>query len=431
MEQKKQIEKDFEKVIGYEPIKLVLERILDMIRNREKYAKLGAKLPSGILLSGKPGIGKTLIANSFIEASKLPVYLIRKDKPDGDFIKFIKQSFEDAKSNAPSIVFLDDMDKFANEDDFHRDAEEYVTIQACIDNVKGCDVFVLATANNMDKLPRSLCRSGRFDKQIKVSVPRGKDATQIIEYYMKQKNFVSDVNSEEIAKMLDGGSCAVLETVINEASILAGFAGKDKIEKDDLLRSAMCVIFEAPEIADKKPIEILKKTAYHEAGHAVIAELLEPESISLVSVLGHDGPTQGVTAYYQDDDTYFSSIEYMKNRVKSLLAGKAATEIVYGEVDVGANNDIHRAISITERFVDHYCGFGFDKFEFQKNSSNDLLSRKETIVFSELEKYYQEVKKMLISNREFLDKVAQQLVVKETLTCKDLKKIKETCQVIK
>ena len=193
----------------------------------------------------------------------------------------------------------------------------------------------------------------------------------------------------------------------------------------------MCVIFEAPEIADKKPIEILKKTAYHEAGHAVIAELLEPESISLVSVLGHDGPTQGVTAYYQDDDTYFSSIEYMKNRVKSLLAGKAATEIVYGEVDVGANNDIHRAISITERFVDHYCGFGFDKFEFQKNSSNDLLSRKETIVFSELEKYYQEVKKMLISNREFLDKVAQQLVVKETLTCKDLKKIKETCQVIK
>lgn len=431
MEQKKQIEKDFEKVIGYEPIKIVLERILDMIRNKKKYEKLGAKLPSGILLSGKPGTGKTLIANSFIEASGLPVYLIRKDEPDGEFVKFIKKSFEDAKSNAPSIVFLDDMDKFANEDDFHSDTEEYVTIQACIDNVKGCDVFVIATANNTRKLPESLCRNGRFDKQIKVNTPKGKDATQIIEYYMKQKNFISDINSEEIAKMLDGGSCAVLETVINEASILAGFAGKEKIEKDDLLRSAMCVIFGAPEIADKKPIEILKKTAYHEAGHAVIAELLEPESISLVSVLGHDGPTQGVTAYYQEDDLYFSSIEYMKNRVKSLLAGKAATEIVYGEIDVGANNDIHRAIDITERFVDHYCGFGFDKFEFQNKSSNDLLSRKETILFSELEKYYQEVKKMLISNREFLDKVAQQLVIKETLTCKDLKEIKATCKVIK
>ena len=430
MENSNQIEKDFEKVIGYEPIKLVLERILDMMRNREKYDKLGTKLPSGVLLSGEPGTGKTLFANSFIEASKLPVYLVRKDKPDGDFVKFIKQSFEDAKSNAPSIVFLDDMDKFANEDDYHSDAEEYVTIQSCIDDVKGYDVFVLATANNTRKLPDSLLRSGRFDKHIKVNAPTGKDATKIVEYYISQKNFVSDIDCEEVAKMLDGGSCAVLETVINEASVLAGFEGKDKVEKEDLLRSAMCVIFKAPELAEKKPVEIVKKTAYHEAGHVVIAELLEPGSISLVSVLGHDGPTQGVTAYYQDDDKYFSDIKYMKNRVRSLLAGKATTEIVYGEVDVGANNDIHRAIDITERFVDHYCGFGFDKFEFQNNSSNDLLSRKEMQVFTELEKYYQETKKMLIDNREFLDKVAEKLVEKETLTCKDIKEIRESCKII-
>ena len=431
MEQKKQIEKDFEKVIGYEPIKLVLEKILDMIRNREKYDRLGAKLPSGILLSGNPGTGKTLIANSFIQASKLPVYLVRKDKPDGDFVNFIKQSFEDAKANAPSIVFLDDMDKFANEDDFHCDAEEYVTIQSCIDNVKGFDVFVLATANNTKKLPESLYRSGRFDKEIIVRAPKGKDAAKIVEYYMSQKKFVSNIDSEEIAKMLDGGSCAELETVINEAAVLAGFAGKEKIEKEDLLRAAMCVIFGAHEIAEKKPAEIIKKIAYHEAGHTVVAELLEPESISIVSVLGHDGLTQGVTAYYQDDDYYFSSIEYMKNRVKSLLAGKAATEIVYGEVDVGANNDIHRAMDITERFVDNYCGFGFNNFEFRNHSSNDLMARKEMLVFNELEKYYQEVKKMLILNREFLDKVAKQLAEKETLTCKDITQLKKTCKIIK
>lgn len=430
MEKNNQIEKDFEKVIGYEPIKLVLGRILDMMRNREKYDKLGTKLPSGVLLSGKPGTGKTLIANSFIKASNLPVFLVRKDKPDGDFVKFIKQSFEDAKAKAPSIVFLDDMDKFANEDDYHCDAEEYVTIQSCIDEVKGYDVFVLATANNVGKLPDSLLRSGRFDKHIKVNPPTGKDAAKIVEYYMQQKNFVTDIDCEEIAKMLDGGSCAVLETVINEASVLAGFEGKEKIEKEDLLRSAMCVIFNAPELAEKKPVEIVRKTAYHEAGHVVVAELLEPGSISLVSVLGHDGPTQGVTAYYQEDDRYFSDIKYMKNRVRSLLAGKATTEIVYGEVDVGANSDIHRAIDITERFVDHYCGFGFDKFEFQDKSSNDLLSRKELQVFTELEKYYQETKKMLIDNREFLDKVANQLVEKETLTCKDIKEIRESCKIV-
>lgn len=429
MENNSQIEKDFEKVIGYEPIKLVLERILDIIRNREKYDKLGTKFPSGVLLSGEPGTGKTLFANSFIEASKLPVYLVRKDKPDGDFVKFIKQSFEDAKSNAPSIVFLDDMDKFANEDDNHCDAEEYVTIQSCIDDAKDYDVFVLATANNINKLPYSLRRSGRFDKHMVVNPPTGKDATKIVEYYMKQKNFVSDVDCEEIAKMLDGGSCAVLETVINEAAVLAGYEGKEKVERDDLLRSAMCIIFDAPELAEKKPIDIVRKTAYHEAGHVVVAEILEPNSISLVSVLGHNGPTQGVTAYYQENERYFSDIKYMKNRVRSLLAGKASTEIVYGEVDIGANSDIHRAIDIAERFVDNYCGFGFDKFEYQVNSSNDLLLRKETHIFAELEKYYQETKKILIDNREFLDKVAGELVEKETLTCKDIKSIRESCKI--
>ena len=428
MNNKTQIEEDFKKVIGYEPIKLVLERILDMIRNKEKYEKLGTKLPSGVLLSGRPGTGKTLIANQFIKASGLMVFLVRKDKPDGDFVKHIKHAFELAKENSPSIVFLDDMDKFANEDDDHTDAEEYVTIQSCIDDVKGHNVFVLATANNTSKLPNSLIRSGRFDKHIRVKTPTGKDASKIVEYYIKQKNFVNEIDFDEVAKMLDGGSCAVLETVINEAAILAGYNGKEKIEKEDLLKAAMCVIFDAPELAEKKPLEIIKKTAYHEAGHVVVAELLEPESISLVSVLGHDGPTQGVTAYYQDDDFYFSSIDLMKNRVKSLLAGKATTELVYGEVDVGANSDIYRVMSIVERFVDNYCGYGFDKFA-RYGSSNELYSRRDDWIAMEVEKYYQEVKKMLIDNREFLDKVAEQLVEKETLTCKDIKEIKASCKI--
>lgn len=430
MEKEKQIEKDFKKVIGYEPIKLVLERILDMIRNREKYDKLGTRLPSGVLLSGEPGTGKTLIANSFVEASKLPFYLVKKDCPDGDFVKYIKQSFESAKKNAPSIVFLDDMDKFANEDDFRRDAEEYVTIQACIDDVKGKDVFVIATVNNLNKLPNSLYRSGRFDKNLKLEIPTGEDAIQIIDYYIKQKNIDADVDCEEIGKMLNGESCAVLETVINEAAVFAGFEGKEKITKKDLLRAAMCVIFKAPESARKKSIQLVKKIAYHEAGHTVVAELLEPGSISLVSVLGHDGATEGVTVFYQENEKYFSSIEFMKNRVRSLLAGKAATEIVFGEVDVGAKSDTRRAINISERFVDDYCGFGYDKFEFQQHSSNELLARKEMFIFSEIEKYYQEAKKLLIDNREFLDKVAEKLVENETLTCKDIYEIKKSCTII-
>lgn len=430
MEIKEQLEKDFGKVVGYEPVKLVLERILDMIRNREKYDRLGTNLPTGILLSGNPGTGKTLIANSFIEASGLPVYLVRKDKPNVDFINFINQSFESAKANAPAIVFLDDMDKFANEDKGHSDTEEYITIQSCIDDAKGKNVFVLATANNMDKLPRSLYRNGRFDKHIKIKNPTGKDAIKIVEYYIKQKNFESNIDREEIARMLNGGSCATLETVINEASVLAGFENKQIVEKVDLLRAAMCVIFGAPELEDKKPIEIVKKTAYHEAGHVVVGEILESGSIALVSVLGHDGPTQGVTAYYQDNDLYFSSIEYMKNRVKSLLAGKAAIDLIYGEVDVGACSDIDRAFDIVERFVTEYCSVGFDKYVHHAKSSDSLLSAQEINICVEVEKYYQEAHKMLVDNKDFLDKIAKALIEKETLTCKDIKKIKQGCKII-
>lgn len=354
------------------------------MNNPEKYKELGGLTPSGILLDGEPGLGKTLMAKCFINASGRKSFTFRKDKPNGDFVNEIKKIYDEAKNNAPSIVFLDDMDKFANEDDRHKNAEEYITVQSCIDDMKGIEVFTIATTNEIENIPESLLRVGRFDKVFKVKSPKTEEAEKIVEYYLSKKKFVGDVDIKQVSKILGGCSCAQLETVINEASVLAGFEGKEKIEKEDLLRSAMCVIFNAPELAEKKPVEIVRKTAYHEAGHVVIAELLEPGSISLVSVLGHDGPTQGITAYYQDDDKYFSDIKYMKNRVISLLAGKATTEIVYGEVDVGANSDIHRAIDITERFVDHYCGFGLDKFEFQNNTSNDLLSRREMQVFTEL-----------------------------------------------
>ena len=425
---KKQMEKDFAKVIGYEPIKLVLERTLDMIRNKEKYDKLGTKLPSGILLSGVPGVGKTLLANSFIKASGLPFYLVRKNQSNGSFVNFIKKSFEDAKAHAPAIVFLDDMDKFANEDEKHCDAEEYITIQSCIDDVKGYGVFVIATVNNMKKLPKSLYRRGRFDKHIPMNTPTGKDAIKIIKHYMQSKNFADDINSEEIVRVLNGRSCASLATVINEAAVLAGYAGKTKIEKEDFLRAAMCVLFDAPELIEKRPDKILRKIAYHEAGHVVVAETLEKESVSLVSVLGHDSSTQGITVYYQDDDEYFSNINLMKNRVKTLLAGRAATEIIYGEVDVGASSDIHRAFDIVERFADDYCSFGFDNFESYRQSSNDLLNRRELQMANELQNYYQDVRKILIDNHKFLDQVAQALVEKETLTSKDIQAIKKACE---
>ena len=162
----------FDKIIGYSSLKKELMQISDTLKNRQFYDKLGVSAPRGLLLHGEPGVGKSLMASAIIEDSGRPVFCCRKDEPNGDFVKKIKATFDKAMESAPSIVFLDDMDKFANGDKSHPDAEEYVTVQSCIDEAKGKEVFVLATANDIDCLPDSLCRPGRFDRTIEVEVPR-------------------------------------------------------------------------------------------------------------------------------------------------------------------------------------------------------------------------------------------------------------------
>lgn len=420
--------KEFDKVIGYQSIKTELERICDIMRNYDKYKQLGVTTPRGLLLHGVPGVGKTLMAKCFVEASGRRAFICRKDKSDGDFLKSIVDTFNQAVQYAPSIVFLDDMDKFANEDEQRRDAEEYVTIQTCIDKVADKEVFVLATANDIHKLPKSLIRVGRFDKVLEVGSPVGADATNIVEYYLKQKSFVDDIDAQQVARLLGGRSCAELETVINEAGIYAGSQGKSKIDMDDIIRACMRVIFRAPESVDLYSPETLEHIAYHEAGHAIVNELLEHDSVNIVSVCKYSGDIGGVTSYHQSDK-YFFDKKYMENRVMSLLAGRAATEIKYGEVDVGANSDVERAYDIVTRFVDNYSSYGLYYIE-RRNSSHDLISRKELLIAIDMERYYAQARKLLIQNREFLDKLAAALVDKKTLTNKDIQAIKNTCNVI-
>ncbi|MBO5605924.1 MAG: ATP-binding protein, partial [Acidaminococcaceae bacterium] len=150
----------FDKIIGYEDIKAELIRICDVVKNPEKYARLGVKMPRGIMLWGDPGLGKSLMAQCFIEESGCKPFIIRKDKPDGELVNVIREVFDKAKAQGRAIVVLDDLDKFANEDNQHPDAEEYVAVQACIDSCKDSDVFVFATANDTCCLPDSLLRSG-------------------------------------------------------------------------------------------------------------------------------------------------------------------------------------------------------------------------------------------------------------------------------
>lgn len=413
----------FDKVIGYKSIKTVMERYCDALRHPDLYKKLGLSIPNGILLCGKPGLGKTLMAKCFIEESGCKTFVLRKEKPNGDFINEIKQTYEKAKKEGVAIVFLDDVDKFANEEEGHRNAEEYVTVQSCIDDCKELGVFTLATANEEARLPYSLLRTGRFDKVIEMYPPRGEEARQIIKHYIDKINFVGDINVNEIARLMEGKSCADLEAVINVAGLYAAFEGRDEIVQKDIVTACirlMCKLPEYTEIEDNGQIE---KVALHEAGHAVVAEVLNPGSVSLVSVYRDTRILGGVTKAAIPDD-YAISKTLQEFNVMCALGGKAAIEIISGDIDVGCEEDMHDAFETVSQFVDENCAYGFDAFATH-DSSQELRNRKDAIIAYEVARFYRQTKKIIIENREFLDAIKQALIDKKVITFLDMQKIRK------
>lgn len=403
----------FESIIGYAEVKLELMRLLDQLKNPEKYASLGVTESHGLLLHGVPGVGKSTFAMEFLKASGRKTFICRKDKTNGDFVEGIVQTFDRAAEAAPAVILLDDLDKFANGGRHRRDTDEFVTVQTCIDRVKDKHVFVVATANDIEKLPESLTRAGRFDNVLKLECPRGKDAQEIVAHYLSKKAFVADMDVRRIGRLLDGKSCAELETVVNQAGIYAAFDGRQQVEMKDMIKAILRVIFGSPESL-REDLQTLPLIACHEAGHALAAELLEPNSVDLITVLNHDSYAAGVTAISRDE-CYFHSHEMMERRVMYLLAGKAATELCYGVVDPGVGSDMRRAFSIVRRFVDDYCAFGFDQYIYSNDSSDGVRERRDTRVAAELERYYAQVKKLLIAHKDKLVALTDRLVKEKTL----------------
>lgn len=330
------------------------------------------------------------------------------------------------------------MDKLANGDERHRDAEEYVTVQSCIDEIKGKDVFVLATANNLRNLPKSLLRVGRFDRTIEVSAPTGVDAIQIVDHYLKGKHFVANIDAKWISRVLNGRSCAELETVINEAGLYAGYERSEYITMDHFMEACMRTIFDVPaksfDDADEDWHANLhngncasSQLVYHEAGHAVIAEVLIPESVTLVSAHGRKGSSSGFTAIYQDESV--EPTKWRKGHIIGSLGGMAAIEQKFGISDSGNQCDLDMAFDSVRKMVADECSCGFSLHSRGFDDSDDLMKRQEQAVATEVEKYYRKAKEIISKNRDFFERLAAELAKKKLLNTADIQGIKAECPI--
>lgn len=411
----------FETIIGYETEKEELMRLCDGMKNKEKYSALGVEMAKAILLHGEPGLGKTLMAKTLIEASGRNCFSCKKDRSDGAFVDKIRETFENAINNQPSIVFLDDMDKFA-QDNLSEDSnkEEFATIQSCFEDLKGKDVFVVATANDIINIPYSLLREGRFGKQMKIERPNREDSIKIIEYFLKNKAVGEDVSAEFVANLLEGKSCAFLESVINEAGVYAGYENLTSINKKHFVDAVMRL--STKNLPSKKMNEMQRKmVCYHEAGHAVSSILLG-KKIALLTSKKHGEVGGFCSTYNQEEENY--TYEEFKNEIIILLSGKASTQIVYNMPDLGVESDIKKASQLIRYCVEKLAIKGFSYlYDGSPYHDKQPIKRVENITdkISEiLEELYGEALALLKDNQKLLETIATLLYEKEILVWEDI-----------
>lgn len=422
--------REFDAIIGYEDIKRELEQTADILRNVGKYKTAGAKVPAGMLIHGDPGLGKSLMAECLIAASGLPHFTCRKDKTDGEFVDSIRQVFDEAAAKAPSIVYLDDMDKFANADDRHRNAEEYVAVQSCIDSVKGKDVFVLATTNELDCLPSSLTRPGRFDRRVNVYTPEGKDAEAIIKGFLRGRPLADDVLWDDVAMLMDGCSCAQLESALNEALLISISKDEELISKESFMEAFFKTrlnLYSFGGISAMASSE-KKRRAVHEAGHAAIYEVLVGKTVSLVTVSMDCYGRGGVCSGHKPTDC--SNDVWNDVNLMAGMGGRAASEVFFGAPDEGSSEDLRRVTRLVMEKAEAASIPGSPlATPAPYQMSDDFKQRMERLADAEMRRYYRKAKEIISANREFVEKLADAIAVNEYLVSSDIQAIKETCGI--
>ena len=355
----------FDDVAGVDEEKEELEEIVEFLKNPKKYTDMGARIPKGVLLVGQPGTGKTLLAKAVAGEAGVPFFIIS----GSDFVEMfvgvgasrVRDLFEQAKRNAPCIIFIDEIDAVGRQRGAglgggHDEREQ--TLNQLLVEMDGFSanegVIVLAATNRPDVLDKALLRAGRFDRQIVVGAPDVKAREQILEVHSKKKRLADDVDLRIIAKNTSGFAGADLENVLNEAALLAARRNKTEIGMQEI-EDAMVKVTMGPEKKTKVRSDHEKKlVAYHEAGHAVVSKFLPTQDpVHEISIVPR-GMAGGYTMYRPTEDKSFMSRTEMIENIISLLGGRVSEKLVLDDISTGASNDIERATKIARNMVTKY-----------------------------------------------------------------------------
>lgn len=357
----------FDDVAGVEEAKEEVQEIVDYLKSPDKYLRLGAKIPKGILLVGPPGTGKTLLARAVAGEASVPFFSMSASSFIEMFVGVgasrVRDLFENAKKEAPAIVFIDEIDaigKSRNSGPMGGNDEREQTLNQLLSEMDGFDadkspVIVIAATNRPEVLDAALLRPGRFDRQVLVDKPDFKGRCDILKVHMKDVKIGKDVNIEDIARLTTGLAGADLENIINEAALLAGRKSKTFVEQADLVEAVERSIAGLEKKSRRVNPKEKKIVTYHESGHALIAELTKgAKRVTKVSVVPRGLAALGYTLNTPEENKFMMQRHELMAEVDVLLAGRAAEEVFIKEISTGAGNDLERATDILRSMISIY-----------------------------------------------------------------------------
>ena len=441
-----QLNVSFKDVAGLEGAKYEIEEIVDFLKNPKKYTVLGGKIPKGALLVGPPGTGKTLLAKAVAGEAKVPFFSLS----GSDFVEMfvgvgasrVRDLFKTAKEKAPCIIFIDEIDAIGRARGKNimsgANDERESTLNQLLTEMDGFSsntgVIILAATNRADVLDRALLRAGRFDRQIHVELPNLNERKGIFEVHVRKLKLNSDVDLDFFAKQTPGFSGADIANVCNEAALIAARNSKKSVGKEEFLAAIDRIVGGLEKRGSIISPQEKKVIANHEAGHATVSWLLEHASPLVKVTIVPRGKSLGA-AWYLPEERQITTFSQMFDEMTATLGGRAAEEIVFGEVSTGALNDLERVskqayamvvyYGLNEKLgnISYYDSTGQSEYNFTKPYSEKTAQEIDEEIHKLIERSYNKAKEILLANKEKHAQLAQQLLDREVIFAEDLEKI--------